>query len=55
MICFRDMTFCDSDCVNTACHRHFGPDDKEAAERWMDDPPVAWCDFSKDCEEYEKP
>ena len=32
MICFRDMTFCSSDCTNTACHRHFGADDKAAAK-----------------------
>jgi hypothetical protein len=55
MICFRDMTFCASDCANDKCRRHFGEDDKEAAEKWMLDPPIAWSDFSKDCEEYQKP
>lgn len=70
MICFRDMTFCGSDCVNEGCHRHFGEDDKEAAERWWNptgkklkevhsiedmSAPVAFSDFSDDCKEYVKP
>lgn len=56
MICFRDRTFCNSDCRNTECPRHFGPDDKASAERWWgsDEAPVAWADFSKDCEDYQK-
>ena len=28
MICYRDMTFCASDCVNTDCRRHFGPEEE---------------------------
>ena len=55
MICFRDMTFCASDCVNTACRRHFGEDEREAANKWMENPPLAWSDFSKGCDEYVKP
>jgi len=26
MMCFRDQTFCDSDCTNTACLRHLPPE-----------------------------
>lgn len=60
MICFRDMTFCGSDCANTDCHRHFGEDDSKAAQEWWGEDsehgaPVAYCDFSKDCPEYKKP
>lgn len=57
MICFRDMTFCSSDCTNTACMRHFGDDDRAAAENWWGGPdaPVAFSDFSKDCPIYKKP
>lgn len=57
MICYRDMSFCGSDCVNTECRRHFGPSEKSAAERWWGGPdaPVAFMDFSKDCEQYQEP
>lgn len=56
MMCFRDMTFCSSDCVRITCFRHYGPDDREAARKWWGDdengPPVAFGDFSKDCPDY---
>lgn len=54
MLCFRDMTFCNSDCTNTACPRHYGPDDKAAAEKWWGKPgaPVAFADFSGGCPDY---
>lgn len=54
MICFRDMTFCSSDCTNTACHRHFGADDRAAAEKWWGGPdaPVAFSDLSLTCQFY---
>lgn len=63
MLCFRDMTFCGSDCVNTICRRHFGDDDKAAASQWWrevfkqtdDGPPIAFSDFSGDCPDYRKP
>ena len=57
MICYRDMTFCDSDCTNRACRRHFGPDDGAAAIRWWggEDAPVAWADFTGDCPDYVPP
>ena len=54
---FRDMTFCHSDCGNTACWRHFGDDDREAARKWWggDDYLVAWANFSTNCTEYQPP
>lgn len=57
MMCFRDMTFCSSDCTNEGCLRHFGEADKEAAKRWWggDDAPVAYCDFSPMCVLYAAP
>lgn len=57
MICFRDMTFCGSDCINTACHRHFGEDDRAAARQWWgnENAPVAYSDFSGNCPDYRKP
>lgn len=57
MICFRDMTFCSSDCTNALCHRHFGPDERQASIRWWgsDEAPVAFSDFSNRCDEYTPP
>lgn len=59
MICFRDMTFCGSDCTNTACYRHFGEDDRQAARKWWshdpDRAPIAFGDLSKGCPEYQSP
>lgn len=56
-MCFRDMTFCKSDCTNATCVRHFG--DKERAESvvWWGGPgaPIAFGDFSKDCAAYIAP
>lgn len=54
MICFRDMTFCKSDCINTECGRHYGDDDREAAIKWWggEDAPIAFSDFSKTCPDY---
>lgn len=57
MICFRDKTFCGSDCTNKSCHRFFGDDQKAAARAWWgsDEAPVAFTDFSPTCPDYEAP
>lgn len=54
---FRDMTFCGSDCTRSTCRRHFGPDDRAAARKWWgsDNAPVAMCDYSPNCDDYERP
>jgi len=54
MICFRDMTFCGSDCINSSCSRHFGDTQIQEAREWWGGggAPIASADFSKDCEEY---
>ena len=59
MICFKDMTFCGSDCVNTDCHRLFTPELNKQAIDWADGwstgrPPIAWSDFSDTCDVYKK-
>lgn len=56
MICYKDKSFCASDCVNTSCDRHFGPEQEKAAREWWgsDDAPVAFMDFSGRCDEYVK-
>jgi hypothetical protein len=55
MFCYGDTTFCmasqDQRCDNTKCHAYFSPlqyvkDCKAANFEY----PVAWCDFSPDCE-----
>lgn len=57
MLCFRDMTFCGSDCTNVACPRHFGPDDDEATKRWWggSGAPVAFGDYAPRCADYTPP
>jgi hypothetical protein len=60
MLCFRDMTFCHSNCVNAKCDRHFSEAEKEKARSWWkriggkpeDGPRVAFRDFSGECERY---
>lgn len=54
MICFKDTTFCGSDCVNQLCGRHFGDLEREQARAWWgsDDAPVAFSDFSGTCDRY---
>lgn len=50
MICYRDMTFCQSDCVNTECVRYLSDEVFDGAEHMM--LPLALADFSRDCKEY---
>lgn len=48
MMVFRDMTFCSATlCQTTTCRRH------ESLVPEQVKLPVAWCDFSKGCEEYD--
>lgn len=55
-LCYRDMSFCASDCVNTTCHRHFGPEQRADARRWWahdpDNAPVAFSHFGDTCPDY---
>lgn len=54
MICYKDMTFCASDCLNRACRRNWTDEKAAAAKAWWgsDDAPVSFSDFSADCPEY---
>lgn len=54
MICYKDKTFCASDCVNTECHRNWTQEKQDAAIAWWgsDKPPVAFSDLSKTCPDY---
>ena len=57
-LCYKDKTFCASDCTNTACTRHFGEAEREGSRLWWDhDPdnaPIAMSDYSWACENYIK-
>ena len=53
MICYRDMTFCASDCVNKACHRFVSAEIESRAKSL--DLPIARSDFSNDCTKYQSP
>jgi hypothetical protein len=57
MICFRDMSFCASNCANRDCRRNYGPEEKAAAREWWggDDAPVALANFRTGCADYKEP
>ena len=57
MICYKDQTFCASDCKNTECFRNFTETIKEEAIRWWgsEDVPIAYADFSSSCDSYTPP
>lgn len=60
MICYKDKTFCSSDCVNTQCFRYFSPEDREGSHKWAeslgkDYAPIAWSDYSGSCPLYKSP
>ena len=49
MICYKDKTFCYSDCVNSKCDHHEShvPDNAYL--------PISWANFSDSCGAYIKP
>ena len=55
MICYLDRTFCSAECVNSDCFRNYSHEVHEGAKKWWggDDYPIEFCDFSKDCKEFE--
>jgi len=58
MLCYKDKTFCNSDCIVSSCFRFFGEAEREGSRKWWDhDPdnaPIAVSDFSGVCEHYIK-
>lgn len=58
-LCYKDRTFCVSDCTVSDCWRYFGPEQVEGARRWWphdpDNAPIAWHDFSGQCPDYTPP
>lgn len=57
MLCYKDKTFCYSDCTNSKCYRFFGEEERIGSRKWWshdpDNAPIAFSDFSKNCEDYE--
>ena len=51
MLCYRDMTFCDSrDCADwDRCPRAYTEKVKRDAEAWMKDPPVCFFAEKPEC------
>ena len=58
-MCYKDKTFCYSDCVRAECHRYFSEKERENSRKWWshdpDNAPVAFSDFSDHCPSYLKP
>lgn len=49
MRCYKDMTFCATDCVNYECHRNRVWVDYDEVEEGMG---VSWADFREHCDYY---
>lgn len=56
MMCYKDRTFCNSDCIRDDCYRFYNKEVVEGARKWWshdpDNAPIALSDFSKRCEDY---
>jgi len=58
MMCYKDKTFCNSDCIVSSCFRFFSEEDREGSRKWWshdpDKAPIAMSDFSEACGSYTK-
>ena len=56
-MCYRDKTFCESDCINKECVDLLTKQVKADAHKWWgkEDAPIMVADFSKTCPDYIKP
>jgi len=52
MICYRDQSYCASDCINSQCFRYLSDKVKAGAEKCG--LPIAMADFSEECKGYMK-
>lgn len=59
MICYKDQTFCSSDCIRDTCFRFWGDTQKAGAKKWWKgmegEAPVAFSDFTDTCTAYKAP
>ena len=53
MFSYKDQSFCNSDCINDECFRHWGEKDKQKAA--AANMPVAFADHSWMCSLYKPP
>ena len=53
MICYKDRTFCSSDCTEKACYRYLSPTDEIRAKEL--NLPIALSDYSNVCRYYKGP
>jgi hypothetical protein len=58
-LCYKDRTFCASDCTVSDCYRYFGPAQRAGARAWWshdpDRAPISWLDYSGQCPDYTPP
>ena len=52
MICYRDQSYCASDCINSQCFRYLSDEVKARANEVR--LPIATADFSEECKGYMK-
>jgi hypothetical protein len=54
MMCYKDMTYCNADCLTILCPRKFTEEDHANAYDWWGDEnyPVAFSDLSEGCPDY---
>jgi hypothetical protein len=53
MLCYKDMTFCDSECSNLMCHRYLSDEIVDEANKIQ--LPIALSDLSLGCGDYRDP
>lgn len=53
MLCYKDQTFCNSDCINTKCFRYLSNDEEYRAE--VLGLPIAFGNLAPTCDEYTPP
>jgi hypothetical protein len=59
-LCYKDKTFCSSDCTRSDCYRYFSEEDREGAKEWakvlgVKEASIAWSDYSSTCFWYKPP
>ena len=52
MICYRDQSYCASDCINVECFRYLSDEVYQRANEVR--LPIATADFSEECKGYMK-
>ena len=59
-LCYKDKTFCSSDCTRSDCYRYFSEEDRKGAKKWakvlgVKEASIAWSDYSEVCFYYKPP